>query len=195
SLRKQIDEEIQPKINKFQLVKKPSDKTTEELKLDQELLRTKIQDTQKLKGRFDERIGNFVSITETKTCPICERPADPAEFKNRSKHLEEERKNLDRQIEEDREALKGIETTVEELGTYTDAQNQLKLLIPQSNETNTRIKNNEEKIIKLNERIEEFDNKLNAAKREIEPLQNVLNSLDKVGKERESLNTELISIG
>ncbi|MGD0423078.1 MAG: SMC family ATPase [Candidatus Bathyarchaeia archaeon] len=194
-LRKQIDEEIQPKINKFQIVKKPSDKTTEELKQEQELLRTQIQDKQKLKGRFDERIGNFASITETKTCPICERPADPDEFKNRSKHLEDERKNLDQQIEHDTGALKHIETTIEELGMYTDAQNQLRLLIPQSNEINARIKNNEEKITQLNERIEELKNKLDAAKKEIEPLQNVLTSLDKVGKERELLNAELISIG
>jgi len=195
SLRKQIDEEIQPKINKFQLVKKPSDKTTEELKLEQELLRTKIQDTQKLKGRFDERIGNFASITETKTCPICERPADPGEFKNRSKHLEEERGNLDRQIEQDTGVFKRIETTIEELGRYTDAQNQLKLLIPQSDESNSRIKNNEEKITQLNERIEELNRKLNAAKREIEPLQKVLEAIDKVEREKESLNTELISSG
>jgi exonuclease SbcC len=195
NLRKQIDEEIQPKINKFQLAKKPTDRTTEELKREQTLLQTKIQDTQKLKGRFDERIGNFTSITETKTCPICERPADPAEFKNRSKHLEKEREKLDRQIEVDRGALECIETTIEELGRYTDAQNQLKLLTPQRDETNTRIKNNEEKITQLNGRIEELNRKFNVAKREIEPLQKVLETIDKAGKEQESLNTELISAG
>ncbi|MGA2625667.1 MAG: SMC family ATPase [Candidatus Bathyarchaeia archaeon] len=195
TLRKQIDEEIQPKINKFQSVKNPTDRTAEELKREQTLLRTKIQDTQKLKGRFDERIGNFASITETKTCPICERPADPDEFKNRSKHLEEERKNLNRQFEENAGALKRTETTIEELGRYSDAQNQLKLLIPQRDETNMRIRNNEEKITKLNERIEELNRKLNAAKREIEPLQGVLEAIDNFEKEKESLNTELTSTG
>jgi exonuclease SbcC len=195
NLTKRINEEIQPKVLEFESVKKPTDKSLQELKKLQDDIRVKLQESQKLRGRFDERIGNFTSIMETKTCPVCERPVNPDEFRDRSRHLEEDRKRVEQEITEDGNAISQLDSLTQELTAYLDAQNQLTTLRTQLNEINTQIQLNNDRKSKLTSLADELTKKLDAAKREIEPLQNVLYRIELLDKEKAQLDTNLTDIG
>lgn len=195
SLTKRIDKEIQPNLNKFQSVKKPTEKSPQELKQEQDDLRIKLQESQKGKGRLDERIGNFAAIMETKTCPICERPVNPDEFRDRSKHLEEDRERLDREITENGNAISDLDSLTQELTVYLDARNQLTTLRSQLNEINIQIQLNNDRKSNLTNLIDELTKQIDTAKKEIEPLQNVLSRIEELDKKKAELDTSLIDVG
>ena len=195
SLTKKIDKEIQPNLSKFESVKKPTEKSLRELKQEQDDRRIKLQESQKLKGRFDERIGNFASIMGTGTCPVCERTVNPDEFRGRSRHLEEDRKMLEEEITDNGNALSHLDSLTQELTAYLDAQNQLTTLQSQLNEVNIQIQQNNDRKSNLTSSIDELTKRLDAAKKEIEPLQNVLDRIEELDKEKAQLDASLIDVG
>jgi exonuclease SbcC len=195
NLTRRIDDEIQAKVREFESVKKPTDKSLQELKKLQDDIRIKLQELQKLKGRFDERIGNFTAIMRTKTCPVCERPVNPDEFRDTSKHLEEDRKRVDQEITENGDAISHLDSLTQEFTSYVDAQTQLTTLRTQLDEINTQIQLDNDRKSRLTSQNDELTEKLGAAKKEIEPLQNVLDRMGRIDREKTQLDANLTEIG
>ena len=195
SLTKRIDREIEPNLTKFESVKKPTEKSLDEVKKEQDGLRIKLQELQKLKGRFDERIGNFTSLVGTGTCPVCERSLNPDEFRDRSRHLEEDRKRLEQEITENGTAISHLGSLTESLAIYLDAQKQITTLQSRLTEINTQIQQNNDRKFKLTRSVDEVTKSLEAATTEIEPLQNVLRRIEEMDKEKTRLETQLSDVG
>ena len=195
SLAKRIDKEIQPVLTKFESVKKPTERSLEEVTGEQKGLRIKLQESQKLKGRFDERIGNFTSLVGTGTCPVCERMVNPDEFRGKSKHLEEDSKRLEQEIAETGTAIAQLDSLTRELTAYLTAQDQITGLRLQLREVNTQIQQNNDRKTKLTDSIEELANNLETSKKEIEPLQGVLSRTGELEKEKTRLDADLIHVG
>ncbi len=194
-MTRRIDKEIQPALTKFESVKKPTERSLENVTREQNDLRVKLQESQKLKGRFDERIGNFTSLVGTGTCPVCERTVNPDEFRGKSHHLEEDSKKLEQEIAETGKAISQLDSLTRDLTTYLTAQDQITTLRSQLNELNTQFQQNNDRSSKLTTSIKELTNNLKTSKKEIEPLQSVLGRIGELEKETSRLDTDFIRVG
>jgi exonuclease SbcC len=194
-LHRTIDETLQPEIREFQLVHKPTEKTKAELKQELDSLRKKSTEKQKLKAKVEERKGNFNSILQNKSCPVCERPVDSKDLKDKIRHLEKEESQLEKLIQKMEKDIDGINAIAEELQKYKEAQNQLLIFRTQLKNTKARITKNEKAIEEQKGKISDLNEQLKAAENEIKPLQKVLTQIQDLTKEVDNLQTELTNVG
>ncbi len=80
-----------PRISELESVRQPTEKSKDELRRTQNELKIRLENVQKRKGGFDERIANLNSILQQKICPVCERPVESEEFRSKCQHVTAER--------------------------------------------------------------------------------------------------------
>jgi exonuclease SbcC len=194
SLRKRI-EDAEPKIVDLQSVKRSTEESKEELKQRQSDLKAKLKDAQKRKGQFDERIGNLNSILERSTCPVCERPVEPQEFRAKCNHVMGERLALENDIGSYETSISKIDELLEALARYETAQGQLALLLSQMKETKENIERNNLDAKELSGSVKALQAQLKEAQAEIEPLQQVLQSTLELEKDVQDLNSKITEAG
>jgi exonuclease SbcC len=195
TLKKKIDEEIQPKIKRFGEVKKPTEKTKEQLVAQQTELSTKLVQSQKLKGGLEERIGNFNSLIEKGVCPVCERPVNPEDFQGKSQHLAGERSRLDEEIEGTGKSITETNVLIESLTEFEGAQSQLSLLHDQLEQANITIDHNSHTINDLMKSVGDLQRQLDSALEDIKPLQKVSEDIERLDNEIKTLRNELNEVG
>ena len=193
SLKKRIDE-TQPRMIELESVRQPTEKSKDELRRTQNELKTKLENLQKRKGGFDERIANLNSILQQKICPVCERPVEPEEFRNKCQHVTAERSSLESEVSNCEKSIAEIERLIDGLSRYETAQSQLSILRSQMKDNTDRIERSNRTVNELTEDIKVLQARLKDALSEIEPLQQVLRSNDMLEKEVEKLNDELADV-
>jgi exonuclease SbcC len=194
SLRKRI-KDAEPKIVDLQSVKRPTEESKEQLKQRQTDLKDRLKDAQKRKGQFDERIGNLNSIVERSTCPVCERPVEPEEFRAKCKHVMEERLPLENEVGSYEKSISEIDELLEALARYEAAQGQLVPLLSQMKETKENIERNNLNGKELSESVKALQAQLKEAQAEIQPLQQVLQRTLQLEKDVQELNSEITEAG
>jgi exonuclease SbcC len=195
TLRRRIDEEIQPKITRFEQVKKPTDETKEQLVAQQIEFSAKLVQFQKLKGGLEERIGNFNTLVEKGVCPVCERPVNPEDFQGKSQHLADERGQLDEEIERIGKSISATNVLIDSLAEFEGAQSQLGLLHEHLKEANETINHNRQTIRDLTNSVGDVQRQLDSALEDIKPLQKVSTNIEQLDNDIKTLRRELNEVG
>ena len=195
TLKKKIDEEIQPKIRQFGEVKKPTEKKKEQLVAQQTEISSKLVQSQKLKGGLEERIRNFNSLIEKGVCPVCERPVNPEDFQGKSQHLAGERSRLDEEIERIGKSITETNLLTDSLAEFEGAQSQLSLLHEQLEQANVTIDHNSQTINVLTKSVGDLQRQLDSALEDIKPLQKVSEEIERLDNEIKTLRNELNEVG
>jgi exonuclease SbcC len=195
TLKKKIDQEIQPKIMQFEQIKKPTDQTKEQLAEQQAELSAKLVQSQKLKGGLEERIGNFNSLVEKGVCPVCERPVDPEDFQGKSQHLAGERSHLDEEIQRIGKSITETNVLIDSLAQFEGTQSQLSLLCEQLKQANVTIDHNSQTMNDLTNSIGDLNQQLDSALEDIKPLQKVSEDIERFDNEIKIRRNELNEVG
>ncbi len=194
-IRKKIMDEYEPRISEIEGVKKPTDKTKDDLRREVREYRAGKEEAEGLRAKLDQRIENFDSILENNICPVCEREVEPRDFASRSLHLKEERELKEKEIQRLTKKIEELDNLVEEVGGYEDAQKELKILASQLKGHNEKIEENDHGIRELEPVVKNLQSQLQAAEDEVKPLANLLNQIERVEGEIEDIEAELHEVG
>lgn len=194
SLQKRI-EDIERKLVDLQSVKRPTEVSKEELKQRQSDLKVRLKDAQKKKGGFDERIGNLSSILDRGTCPVCERPVEPQEFRAKCRNVMGERSILENEIGFHEQSISKIDELLEGLARCEAAHGQIVLLLSQMKETREIIERNNHNAKEFNESVKSLQTQLKEAQAEVEPLQKVVLSTVQLEKDVQELISNITEVG
>jgi len=192
--RKKITDELQPKMSELARLKKPTDKTRQQLKQEITKLRVKSREMEKQRAKLEERVGNFESILKKKVCPICERPIDSKKFGEKAKHLEQERSGLEEQVGKLEKQVKDTEELVDELSEYEQAQKEVQGLRSQLEDANKKIAENDKTVAELENGIKSLRTRLALAEQEVKPLEKVLQEIGELEKRIEKLDSRLMDV-
>jgi exonuclease SbcC len=194
-LSKEIEEELQPDIDKLNEIKKPTTKTEKELKEELEELRDREKELRKVETSIDTKITDYESVEKNKVCPTCDRPADPKEFEEKIKQKMKEKEKASEEVSNCGKRIKEIEKLQDLLREYEKAQERLQVLNEKVKRHNERIEKASTKAKTLKAYVEEASKKLEKAKGEVEEFNQVSERIEKLSKERDGVQSELKTIG
>ena len=170
-LASRIAKELEPRATALGQIRKPTEQSKQSIKKEVQECRAKKVEAESLRSKLEERIGNFDSILEKKTCPVCERKVDPKDFSSKSNHLKKEKDSLDKAITAYEGAIAQLEELQDQLGVYETAQTTLQNLTPQLDELNAKVDGDNKIVRDLTPLIIKLVKQIHAAKDEVEPLQ------------------------
>jgi exonuclease SbcC len=186
--------ENKPTIDKLTELKRPTNKSLNELDTDLKKAREKEKE---LRGDFAQiavKLDDYGSVEEKGMCPTCDRPADPKEFKLKIKEKTKAKEKLDELIRRQEALVKELDELKTKLRDYEDAQRTLKRLSEQVTEWEGRIKKNKDEIHKLDGEVDEAKRKLAAsisAEKDYETLSGKIEALE---KEKDGIEGELKTV-
>jgi DNA repair protein SbcC/Rad50 len=194
NLLNDLRDTYEPKIRELESVERTTDLTEIELKQQREQLSDAKSSLERMKARLDERLSNFDSLVENRSCPVCERPIEPNDFATKSGHVRKERDEKQAAITENQRKIGEIERLIDELGKFEKAQSTLEPLLNQRKSALGTIEENKIQIAKLSSEISGLQGELKTSEEEIKPLQEVSAQIQIVQNEVDGLQTQLINL-
>ena len=190
-LKKELNDEIKPRIKELESLARPTDKTLEELDRELEDTREKLKRAQTMHGKLEERIENVESLLKSGVCPVCERPVDPAEFGKKGAHLKDEIRKLSEEIGKLQEKEDELEKLIEKTKEYEQSRKELEEL-RKCMEEKEKLRGEKEQARKeLEGKINELKGEIQEAEKELKPLEGIRQELERLEAENEKLQKEL----
>jgi len=193
-LNQEIESELQPEIDKFSKIERPTEKEIDVLNEELKSLRDREKELRRLETTIEAKIKDYRSIEQNKICPTCDRSADPKEFKEKIKLKLEEKEKATNAVKECEKQIENTEQLIGRLKEFNAAQEKLKDL-------KERVKRNKERIEKNNDEIktliavrDELQKKLDAAKDEFKKLEKVSQRITELNEAAENIQKELTEV-
>jgi exonuclease SbcC len=195
SLAKELNEKIGPVIDKLSKIEKPTQKSEEELDKELNELKQKKEELIKEEASTISKISDYESIEKNGTCPTCDRPADPKEFRERIEQKRKEKERLSIEIKNYNEKISEIEKLQRVLREYNKAQEQLKILNEQAERIRGQLNTTRSKRETLNLQVEEACKRLEEAKEKLEEYNKLSSHIQTINQELNEMRKEFINIG
>jgi exonuclease SbcC len=195
SLAKELNEKIGPVIDKLSKIEKPTQKSEEELDKELNELKQKKEELIKEEASTISKISDYESIEKNGTCPTCDRPADPKEFRERIEQKRKEKERLSIEIKNYNEKISEIEKLQRVLREYNKAQEQLKILNEQAERIRGQLSTTRSKRETLNLQVEEACKRLEEAKEKLEEYNKLSSHIQTINQELNEMQKEFINIG
>ena len=187
---KQLDH----KVEKLEAIKKPTDKSQDELKKEINELEKREKILRKVETQLEAKLGDYESIQQSGNCPTCDRPANPEEFKEKITTKRLEKNEASRKVKECTKSLEESRQMLDERKEYDDAQEKLKDYRDRIDEYQEEIEKLKSKNVSAQKEIDEAIPKLRDAKQNLERLKEVSEKLNELLDHIQTVEDELRSI-
>ena len=198
-------DEISPKIEELRKIKKPTEKTVQELRDELKKLREEHGKILSVKSIIEAKIKEYVSIQQNGICPTCDREADPKEFEVKVKAKRKEMEEAENRLRECQSQIDETDDLIQKLQDYESNKKDLERFEKRFSEVEKRIGDIQNEIQKLSDEINEAKKNLDEANNKIKNLERVSSRIKEleglIGKTRDelkdvrdnisSLNTEI----
>lgn len=177
-------------------IKKPTPSTYEDIELEIKSIEKEENKLRKNEGAVSSKIQEYESVEKNGTCPTCDRPADPKEFKEKIKVKESEREIIEIELQDLEKRKKEANELLKELRKYEKAQSDLTGLKERFDGCQARIKESIGLIKELSAKIKEAKAFVKKAKKQHEKLETVnkeIEELTRQDKEKEKKIRQLAS--
>ncbi|MDP3065546.1 MAG: SMC family ATPase [Methanobacteriaceae archaeon] len=193
SAQKMIDENINPRIEKYKSFELPTTKDEFELL---ELLK-KLKNAEKYLNNhhatLEAKISDYKAIENNRICPTCERPLDPAEIKIKIEPLLSEAEELNAKVDECEKTIQENEILLQNLKQYQEYQKDISNLETQVKEKLDMISSNKDSIKGLQNQIISDNNSLTEVNKGIKEGKKVSDTIKTLDSQKEKVNKELSS--
>jgi exonuclease SbcC len=195
SLSKELGEKIKPVIDELSKIEKPTLKSEEELDKELNQLRQKKEELIKDEAGIRSKISDYESIEKNGTCPTCDRPADPKEFREKIEQKKREKEKLSAEIKNYNGKISEIEKLQKLLRNYNQAQERLKILNGQAERINEQLSKIRTKIEALNLQVKEARKKLKEAEERLEEYNKLSSYTETIRQELNKTQGEFTTVG
>ncbi len=157
-------------IDNLKKITKPTEKTTHDIDSEIKEIDKEDRKLRRREGALDGKIEEYKTVEEKGTCPTCDRPADPKEFKDKVKSKESEKKKLETELKALEESKKNANELLKKLKDYEKAQEDLEKLEKQFGGHQDSITESKKRIKELGVQVKDDKSFVKGAKKKHEQL-------------------------
>jgi exonuclease SbcC len=190
-LNEEITSKLQPEIDAQSKIKKPTEKDVDVLNKELKDLKEKEKEARRLETTIETKIKDYRSVEQNKTCPTCDRPADPGEFKTKIEMKLKEKEKASDAVTRCEKEIANTEDLIKKLEKFNEAQQKLEDFNERLRKNKERIEKNGKEITTLITDRDELQKKLDAAKAEFKKLEKVSQKIKELNEASEGLQKEL----
>lgn len=185
---------LQPEIKILKKREKPSNKTIGIIELEIQDIQREEQALRRHEGALSGKISEYHTVEENGTCPTCDRPVSPEEFRNKIEIKELEHQQVMEQLRGLEHKREATNTLLHKMQEYDQAQEQLKHLENQFNQYLEMIRESNDRITKLQDQVKEDQTFINQAQQDHLKLQDVNNEIKMLMTRDQQTNADLREI-
>jgi exonuclease SbcC len=185
---------LTPNINTLRNLKRPIDKTSDEIEFEIKVVETKSRTLQKQEGALESKVADYTKVKENGICPTCDTPANPEEFTEKIDAKDSELKKLNSELESLGETKKQSNQLLRSLREYEKAIAKLDGFEDHLATYMDSIKQSKEQIGKLAEQIKEDQDFVVAAQEKHEQLRELEGLIKRLRYQDESKESIIKSV-
>ena len=181
-------------IERLKKIEKPTDKTSEAIESEIKEIQREERKLGRHEGALNSKIDEYRTVEEKGTCPTCDRPANPEEFKDKIKAKELEHKQLISKIQDLEKKKENTNNLLKNIQDYEQLREKLEQIETQFNQYRETIRQTNERIMKLKNQIKKDLSFIKRAKKEhmkLQGLNDVIKKLVERDKKKESALYEI----
>jgi exonuclease SbcC len=186
---------LKPEIESLKKIEKPTEKTSDTIESEIKEIQREDRALRRHEGAVNSKIGEYRTVEEKGTCPICDRPADPELFKDKIAVKELEHKQLASKIEDLEKKKEDANNLLQNLQEYNQSREKLKRIETQFNQYEETIRRTDDHINNLMNQIQEDQAFIKRVQKEHLKLQGLNDEIKKLAERDQKKEATLYEIG
>jgi exonuclease SbcC len=189
-----VAKRLQPEIEALKKHEKPSDKTIDMIELAIQDIQRAERNLRRHEGALNGKISEYHTVEENGTCPTCDRPVNPEEFRNKITTKELEHQQVLEQLQGLEHKREATNTLLHKMQEYEQAQEKLEHLENQFKQYLEMTQESNDRITKLRDQVKEDQAFIKQAQQDHLKLQDVNNEIQMLMKREQQTDADLREI-